>query len=174
MFSISTLLIILGLLLGASAGLLIQRRDENSSRKMLLRAGASGAAYGLLIGSAVAMLWGNRPVDFEPSAYLIPVKSAKQFDALVKGSELVMVDFYADWCGPCHVLEPTIHDLANRYQGRVKVLSVDIDALPALAKRYKILNIPNVKLFRDGQLVHTWQGVRHQSEYMKLLDMLSE
>ena len=166
--------IIFGVSIGALAGLLIQSRRADSDWRKLLFGSASGVAYGFVIASVVAMLWGNRPLDFEPSSQLISIESGQQFKTLVKDNSLVVVDFYADWCGPCKVLEPTIHELADLYVGRVKVLSVDIDQFPALAKSYNISSIPNVKLFRDGKLVHTWQGVQPKNEYTRLLDMLSE
>ena len=78
--------------------------------------------------------------------------TATNFDRMVKGTTVpVLVDFYADWCGPCHMMAPTIDDFAKRQMGNVLVLKLDTDAHPTIAGRYGIRGIPTVIAFDRGQ-----------------------
>ena len=74
------------------------------------------------------------------------------FDRMVNGTTVpVLVDFYADWCGPCHMMAPTIDDFAKRQMGNVLVLKLDTDANPTIAGRYGIRGIPTVIAFDRGE-----------------------
>jgi thioredoxin 2 len=74
------------------------------------------------------------------------------FDRMLTGTTVpVLVDFYADWCGPCHMMAPTIDDFAKRQMGNVLVLKLDTDAHPTIAGRYGIRGIPTVIAFDRGQ-----------------------
>lgn len=76
------------------------------------------------------------------------------FRAEVEQAEgLVVVDFWATWCGPCLAIAPVIERLAQDYQGKVKVLKLDTDESPATAQRFGIRSIPTILLFRDGKPV---------------------
>jgi thioredoxin 2 len=78
--------------------------------------------------------------------------TASSFDRMVNGTTVpVLVDFYADWCGPCHMMAPTIDDFAKRQMGNVLVLKLDTDANPTIAGRYGIRGIPTVIAFDRGQ-----------------------
>ncbi len=78
--------------------------------------------------------------------------TATSFDRMVNGTTVpVLVDFYADWCGPCHMMAPTIDDFARRQMGNVLVLKLDTDAHPTIAGRYGIRGIPTVIAFDRGQ-----------------------
>ena len=78
--------------------------------------------------------------------------TATSFDQMVNGTTVpVLVDFYADWCGPCHMMAPTIDDFARRQMGNVLVLKLDTDAHPTIAGRYGIRGIPTVIAFERGQ-----------------------
>ncbi len=73
------------------------------------------------------------------------------FDSLVlKAEGPVLVDFSATWCGPCKKLEPIVHEIASEYDGRVKVVKVDVDRAQATAARYGVLSVPTLLIFRDG------------------------
>jgi thioredoxin 2 len=83
------------------------------------------------------------------------------FQRTVLGSRLpVLLDAWADWCGPCHMLAPTIDALARDYAGRVLVAKLDVDANPATANRFQIQGIPTLLVFKDGQLVDRVTGVQ--------------
>ncbi|MFQ5806628.1 MAG: thioredoxin [Phycisphaerae bacterium] len=93
------------------------------------------------------------------------------FEAEVLNSEIpVLVDFWAEWCGPCHMLSPIIGELADEYQGKVKVGKVDVDSARQTAAQFGIQNIPTVILFEDGKAVETFVGVRKKGEYQAKLD----
>ena len=76
------------------------------------------------------------------------------FDAEVVASKTpVIVDFWAEWCGPCKRIAPLLEELLGEYDGRIKVVKVDIDANRELAERFRIQSIPTLLFFRDGQVV---------------------
>jgi thioredoxin 1 len=71
---------------------------------------------------------------------------------------LVMVDFWASWCGPCHMVAPIMEQLADKYKGRVKVMKVDVDANQATAMRFNVRSIPSILFFKAGRHVDTLVG----------------
>ncbi len=92
--------------------------------------------------------------------------------AVLESDKPVLVDFWADWCQPCHMLAPTIDQLAESYGDRIKVAKVDIDAAKELATEYDVRSIPTVILFKDGQVAGRIIGVRTQQDYATALDAL--
>jgi len=90
-------------------------------------------------------------------------------DQVLKSDTPVLVDFWAEWCGPCRVLGPVIESLSQDYEGRVKVAKVDVDSSQQVAMQYGIRSIPTVMLFDKGQIVDTIIGVRPKSDYEKSL-----
>lgn len=83
---------------------------------------------------------------------------------------LVLVDFGAEYCGPCRALDPTIEVLAQDYEGRVKVCKVDIDQGNQAAVRYGIQPIPAILLFRDGKVVEQMTGAINKKKLVEMLD----
>ena len=82
------------------------------------------------------------------------------FDAQVLGSDRpVLVDFSATWCGPCKKLDPVVHEIASAYEGRLKVVKVDVDRAPGAAARFAVLSVPTLILFRDGLVQDQMIGV---------------
>jgi len=77
---------------------------------------------------------------------------------VLQSSSAVLVDFYADWCGPCKMMAPVIHQIADEYEGRVTVGKLDVDVAQSIAMRYGIMGIPTLGFFRDGQLVDRLVG----------------
>lgn len=92
------------------------------------------------------------------------------FDTDVVNSDgLVLVDFWAAWCGPCKAIAPVLEELAEDYQGRVKIVKVDVDANPQSAARFGIRSIPTLFVFKNGERVETVVGGRPKSEFAALL-----
>ena len=82
----------------------------------------------------------------------------------------VLVDFWAEWCGPCRMLAPVIDSLAEEYKGRVKVGKLDTDSNRNTAMRFSINAIPTVLVFKGGQLVQRIQGLRGKRDFQNILD----
>ena len=82
------------------------------------------------------------------------------FAAEVKESQLpVLVDFYADWCGPCKMMAPLVEQLAAQYEGKCKVGKCNTDENPGLTNEFKVMSIPTFIVFKDGKAVDTSMGV---------------
>jgi thioredoxin 1 len=89
---------------------------------------------------------------------------------VLKSSQPVLVDFWAEWCGPCLMLGPVIDELANEYAGKVRVGKVDIDKAPQIAQKFEVISIPTVVLFKNGVAVQRVVGARPKKDYKALLD----
>lgn len=89
---------------------------------------------------------------------VIEVTDANFASEVQEVSGLVMVDFWAAWCGPCRMIAPIVAQLASEYEGRVKVAKLDVDANPETAARLNVRSIPSVLFFKDGEHVDTIVG----------------
>lgn len=83
----------------------------------------------------------------------------KSFDTAIN-SPNVLVDFYAEWCGPCRVQAPVLEAFAERYEGRVKVAKLDVDQAPSVAQRLGIMSVPTLVAFREGKETARRTGVQ--------------
>src|SRR5947209_10897718 len=93
------------------------------------------------------------------------------FDKDVLNSEVpVLVDFWAEWCGPCRMMTPTVDAIANDYDGRVKVGKLNVDENGGTAMRYNVRGIPTLLLFKGGKVVEQRVGAMGKSEVQKMLD----
>ena len=97
------------------------------------------------------------------------VLNENNFDNTVANG-LVLVDFWATWCGPCKMLAPTIDAIATEYKDRVVVAKVDVDENEAIARRFGIMSIPTLFLFKDGEVVEKLVGYRLKTELEQLLN----
>ena len=96
------------------------------------------------------------------------------FESEVLGSnQPVLVDFWAEWCGPCRLLTPTIEELAGELGESAKVGKLNVDENPNTVAKYRISSIPSVLVFRDGELVETLVGVQSKQRYQDALTQIT-
>ena len=104
----------------------------------------------------------------------IDVHDSQAFDDVMRDTLVpVVVDFWATWCGPCHMMAPEIAKVAQRAAGRALVLKVDTDANPELSERYRIRSIPTVGIFVRGREVNRAAGVQPASNLERLIEQYS-
>jgi thioredoxin 1 len=101
---------------------------------------------------------------------LVSVTDATFDTEVVAADGVTVVDFWAAWCGPCRLLGPVIEQLADEYQGRVRVTKVDVDANPGTAEDYGIASIPTILIFRDGAVVQRLVGYQPKGVLASILD----
>lgn len=99
--------------------------------------------------------------------------TGKEWDTEVLQYEgLVLVDFWAAWCGPCKIVGPVIDDIAQEYSGKVKVVKVNTDENPDLASRYKIMGIPTLMFIKNGSIADTMVGAVPKGQIQSKLTQL--
>ena len=95
----------------------------------------------------------------------------ENFDAEVLNSNIpVLVDFYADWCGPCKMMMPVVEKTAEKYDGKIKVGKVNSDDESSLAAKYNIMSIPSFLIFKNGNVVDSATGAMPAEALAKMLD----
>ena len=86
--------------------------------------------------------------------YMSVLKITKEnFDVLKTSEKTVLIDFYADWCGPCKMMSPVLDQLSAELEGKIKIGKVNVDDDPELAGQFKVMSIPNFVLIKNGQVV---------------------
>ena len=91
---------------------------------------------------------------------------------VLKSSQPVLVDFFAEWCGPCKMQAPIIDELAGEYEGRVKVFKLDVDKSQKTAEEYQVMSIPTIALFKGGQEVERLMGLQQKRVLVEKLESL--
>jgi len=106
---------------------------------------------------------GGQAVKVEESSWDIEV---------MKAPGLVMVDFWAVWCGPCQMVAPIVEELATEYAGKLRVMKLNTDENPEIAGRYQVMSIPTILFFRNGQVVEKLIGARPKRQFKEVIDSL--
>ncbi len=96
--------------------------------------------------------------------------NTQEFKELIENKPLVVVDFFATWCGPCKMIAPVLEELAEKYDGKVAVAKVDIDKETELTASFGIMSVPTVLIFKDGELASTEAGARPLDYYVEKVE----
>lgn len=111
------------------------------------------------------MFWNKK------NKYETPHATDSNFNQIVTESDVpVLVDFYADWCGPCKILGPIIDELSEEYQGRAKVIKVNTEHNPSLSSHFKIKSIPTMMIFNKGHFQEKFHGLIPKPNIEEILE----
>jgi thioredoxin 1 len=94
----------------------------------------------------------------------------KTFQELIEGDTPVLVDFFAEWCGPCKMMQPILEDTSKQLGGKVKILKVDVDRNPLAASKFQVRGVPTLLLFQKGQVVWRQSGVVPAQQLVKVVE----
>jgi len=102
-----------------------------------------------------------------------PAVTADTFESEVLKSNIpVVVDFWAEWCGPCKMLSPTVDAIAGEYEGKIKVLKLDVQTEASIASKYGVSSIPTLLLFKGGEVADRLVGLRQKNDIIARIDLL--
>lgn len=104
------------------------------------------------------------------SSHIVYVSDASFEEEVLKASGPVLVDYWADWCGPCKMIAPILDEIASEYTGKIKVAKLNIDENPQTPPRYGIRGIPTLMLFKDGNVEATKVGAVSKSQLTAFID----
>ena len=126
----------------------------------------------IVLGLAGVVVLKNFVAGLTPTSELIGHATEQDFNDQLKksGTSSVMVDFYADWCGPCKTLTPTLNKLAENFPDELKIIKVNVDEAPKLANFYGVQGIPCVLYFKNGKEIDRHVGLKSYNDYAKWLE----
>ncbi|GAE88324.1 thioredoxin [Acetivibrio straminisolvens] len=101
----------------------------------------------------------------------VTILTKENFEQEVLNSDkVVLVDFWAPWCGPCRAVAPIIDELADEYDGKAKVAKLNVDSEGEVTEKFRIMNIPTIMVFKNGELVEKLIGARSKAELASAID----
>lgn len=96
---------------------------------------------------------------------------AEDFESEVLNSDsLVLIDFFAEWCGPCKMLSPIVDQVADEFEGKVKIFKLDVDDAQEIASKYNVMSIPNLLLFKGGEVVEQLVGAMPKEQLVEKIN----
>ncbi len=102
------------------------------------------------------------------------MKTAKiSFKDLIKSKTPVLVDFAAEWCQPCKIQKPILQKLASEDGDKIKIITIDVDKNPSISQKYKVMSIPTLAIFQNGEIVYRQTGVHQLSQLKDLVTKYS-
>ena len=104
------------------------------------------------------------------SEHILQISDAEFDEKVLKSATPVLVDFWAEWCGPCKMIAPILEEIGAEYQGRLTVAKVNIDNNPGTPQRYGVRGIPTWILFKDGEVLATKVGALAKSQLAAFID----
>lgn len=117
------------------------------------------------IGKVYSISGGNNMVKH--------IKDTAEFEGVISNGTVAVVDFYADWCGPCKMLGPVIEEFANEQdETKVSVVKVNVDDLEEIAAKYGVFSIPTIIFFKDGEVKDKLVGYRPKEHFQKIVQKL--
>lgn len=96
-----------------------------------------------------------------------------KFEALIQQDTPVLVDFYADWCGPCQMMAPVLKEVAQEMGDKVKVIKIDVDKNQPIAQRFGVRSIPTLILFKNGKILENKAGVMTKRDLTQMIERAS-
>jgi thioredoxin 1 len=98
------------------------------------------------------------------------VTDASFINDVLQSDKLVLVDFWAEWCGPCRKVAPVLEEIANEMGDKVTVVKLDIDANPETARAYRVMSVPTLTIFKQGKPVQSVAGAKPKADIMRLIE----
>lgn len=97
------------------------------------------------------------------------VTDASFADDVLMSDKPVIVDFWAEWCGPCKMIAPILEEISAENEGKIRIAKIDVDANPALARQFDVMSIPTLILFKDGEVEHRMVGAKGKAQLVEEL-----
>ena len=101
---------------------------------------------------------------------VLKITSENYEEEVLKSDKPVLIDFYADWCGPCRMMSPIIDEIAEEMADKIKVGKINVDENQDLAMEYEVMSIPTIMIIKNGKVENTFVGVRDKGEIMEALN----
>ncbi|KAI3633454.1 hypothetical protein MIR68_008401 [Amoeboaphelidium protococcarum] len=125
------------------------------------------------VTSLRAFSFGIPLFNSSPAAKVIEVSDSAAFQKVLKSDNLVLVDFYANWCGPCKMLTPVLTKVVNNQSG-VTMIKVDVDAVSEVAQEYRISSLPTVVAMKNGSEVGRFIGLKDEQKVKQFINQFQE